>query len=106
MPKVSAEVELVCPHTFTDIAEWAGVRLAHILKIAEVQEEATNLRLTSADGFYANISLEDAMRPESFLAYEWEGETLPIMHGFPLRAVFPGIYGSQWVKWLVKIEVQ
>ena len=62
--------------------------------------------MTGADGYYANISLADAMRPQSFLAYEWEGEPLPIMHGFPLRAILPEIYGSQWVKWLIKIEVQ
>lgn len=106
MPKISAEVVLNCPMTFTDRAEWSGVRLANILKIAGVKEGATRLRLTGADGYFAHVPLEDAMRPESFLAYEWEGETLPIMHGFPLRAVLPDIYGSQWVKWLVKIEVQ
>jgi len=106
MPKITDTPTLVCPQTFFDTAEWSGVRLAYILKLAGVQEGATNVRLSGADGYYANISPEDAMRPESFLAYEWEGEPLPIMHGFPLRAVFPDIYGSQWVKWLLKIEIQ
>jgi DMSO/TMAO reductase YedYZ molybdopterin-dependent catalytic subunit len=106
MPKVTETPTLVCPQTFFDTAEWSGVRLAYILKLAGVQEGATNVRMSGADGYYANISLEDAMRPESFLAYEWEGEPLPIMHGFPLRAVLPDIYGSQWVKWLLEIEIQ
>ena len=106
MPKVTDTPTLVCPQTFFDTAEWSGVRLAYILKLAGVQEGATNVRMKGADGYYANISLEDAMRPESFLAYEWEGEPLPIMHGFPLRAVLPDIYGSQWVKWLLEIEIQ
>ncbi len=106
MPKITDSPTLVCPQTFFDTAEWSGVRLAYILKLAGVHEDAANVRLTGADGYYANVSLEDAMRPESFLAYEWEGEPLPIMHGFPLRAVFPDIYGSQWVKWLLSIEVQ
>jgi DMSO/TMAO reductase YedYZ molybdopterin-dependent catalytic subunit len=34
------------------------------------------------------------------------GQTLPVLQGFPLRAVFPAKYGSFWTKWLVKIEVQ
>jgi len=106
MPKVTDTVTLVCPQTFIDNAEWSGVRLAYILKLAGVQEGATNVRMRGADGYYANISLEDAIRPESFLAYEWEGEPLPIMHGFPLRAVLPEIYGSQWVKWLLEIEIE
>jgi DMSO/TMAO reductase YedYZ molybdopterin-dependent catalytic subunit len=42
---------------------------------------------------------------DSFLAYEWEGEPLPIIHGFPVRAVFPALSGNTWVKWLVEIQV-
>jgi sulfane dehydrogenase subunit SoxC len=44
-------------------------------------------------------------RARCFLAYEWEGKALPALHGFPVRAVFPGLEGNQWVKWLTKIEV-
>lgn len=106
MPKITASPTLVCPQTFFDTAEWSGVRLAYILKLAGVQEGAELIRMTGADGYFANVTLEEAMRPESFLAYEWEGEPLPIMHGFPVRAVFPDIYGSQWVKWLLEIEVR
>ena len=39
----------------------------------------------------------------AFLAYEWAGEPLPVVHGFPVRAVFPESGGSFWVKWLVEI---
>ena len=41
-----------------------------------------------------------------FLAYELRGEPVPILHGFPVRAAFPGLPGFYWVKWLVKIEVK
>ena len=40
-----------------------------------------------------------------FLAYEWEGEPVPILHGFPVRAVFPSLNGNKWVKWLIGIDV-
>jgi sulfane dehydrogenase subunit SoxC len=46
-----------------------------------------------------------AMKPGNFLAYEWEGHALPRLHGFPIRAVLPGLEGNQWVKWIVGIEV-
>jgi DMSO/TMAO reductase YedYZ molybdopterin-dependent catalytic subunit len=45
------------------------------------------------------------MSGEAFLAYEWEQQPVPIIHGFPIRAAFPGLLGANWVKWLVKIEV-
>jgi DMSO/TMAO reductase YedYZ molybdopterin-dependent catalytic subunit len=33
------------------------------------------------------------------------GEPLPRAHGYPLRAIVPGIYGMKHVKWLSKIEL-
>jgi len=72
--------------------------------------------MISADGYQADISLGVAMDQESFLAYELEGQPLPILHGFPLRAVIPsreGLLravipsreGLYWVKWLVELKV-
>jgi DMSO/TMAO reductase YedYZ molybdopterin-dependent catalytic subunit len=49
--------------------------------------------------------LGDASNEENFLAYELSGKPLPILHGFPLRAVFPSMLGSHWVKWLVEIQI-
>ena len=40
------------------------------------------------------------------LAYEWQRQPVPILHGFPLRAVIPDFGGWTWVKWLVGIEVE
>jgi DMSO/TMAO reductase YedYZ molybdopterin-dependent catalytic subunit len=39
------------------------------------------------------------------LAYQMNGEDLPVQHGFPLRAIVPGWYGMASVKWLTSIEV-
>ena len=33
------------------------------------------------------------------------GEKLPKEHGFPLRAIVPGLYGIKNVKWIYEIEV-
>ncbi len=105
MPKLEVRCTLVCPDFFADTATWAGAPLALVLELAGVQAEASNVRLISADGYSTYVSLQVARREESFLAYEWEGEPLPILHGFPIRAVFPEVEGNTWVKWLVEIEV-
>jgi DMSO/TMAO reductase YedYZ molybdopterin-dependent catalytic subunit len=42
---------------------------------------------------------------KNLLAYEWKGEQLSILQGFPVRDVFPESVGSRWVKWLVESEV-
>ncbi len=105
MPRVSASPRLVCPGFFEDQAAWAGSSLAHILDLAGVREEATTIRLVGADRYEATLPLEQALSTEGFLAYEWEGEPLPVLHGFPVRAVFPTFEGNKWVKWVVRIEV-
>ena len=40
-----------------------------------------------------------------FLAYGVNGKTLPKKHGFPLRVVAEGYYGSDWVKYVYKVSV-
>jgi DMSO/TMAO reductase YedYZ molybdopterin-dependent catalytic subunit len=105
MPRIAARPPLVCVGFFTDIASWAGVPLKYVIEKAEVKAGATSVRLIGADNYSASMSMTQATGDGNFLAYEWEGKALPRLHGFPLRAVFPGLEGNQWVKWLIRIEV-
>jgi DMSO/TMAO reductase YedYZ molybdopterin-dependent catalytic subunit len=106
MPKVTTKAVLNCGEIFTDSGTWSGVPIRYILEQAGVQAAATTVGLKSADGYLLLISMEDARDGQNFLAYEMEGKPLPILHGFPLRAVFPNHAGSRWVKWLVEIIVE
>jgi DMSO/TMAO reductase YedYZ molybdopterin-dependent catalytic subunit len=106
LPKITADPELNCPGFFTDYATWAGVSLAELLKLAQPQSGASRINLVAEGGYRAQVDINTAMNPANFLVYELDGKTLPVIHGFPLRAVFPGEYGSTWVKWLVGIEVE
>jgi DMSO/TMAO reductase YedYZ molybdopterin-dependent catalytic subunit len=106
MPRIEVHCNLVCPQTFVDEATWAGVPLERVLAMAKVDSGATGVKLIGADEYTVSISLAEMNSSEdNMLAYEWEGEPLPILHGFPVRAVFPDLVGSRWVKWLVEIEV-
>jgi len=106
LPKVTDDPLLSCRGYFEDVANWSGVLIADILAQAQPIAKATSVTLISADGYQSQIPLEVAMDGESFLAYELEGEVLPILHGFPLRAVIPSREGLYWVKWLVELKVQ
>ena len=39
------------------------------------------------------------------LCYAWDGNTLPVDHGFPLRIWIPDRYGMKQPKWITGIEV-
>jgi DMSO/TMAO reductase YedYZ molybdopterin-dependent catalytic subunit len=105
LPKVETTTTLTCPGFFVDEAIWAGTPIRDVLALAGVQEGVFGLRLIGADGYSTSVPLSTALSETSLLAYEWEGEPLPILHGFPVRAVLPGEPGSSWAKWLVEIKV-
>jgi DMSO/TMAO reductase YedYZ molybdopterin-dependent catalytic subunit len=96
-------------------ARWSGLPLAQLLKQARIRSEATTVVFHGADSgevenlpathFARAIPLEKAMDRSTLLAYEMNGAPLPAEHGFPLRAVVPGWYGMDSVKWLTRIEV-
>jgi DMSO/TMAO reductase YedYZ molybdopterin-dependent catalytic subunit len=106
LPKVTAKPRLVCTGVFVDEATWTGVPLKNILDLAGVQADANDLILTSVDGYRTEVTLKDALQQDSFLAYEVNGQILPVLHGFPIRAVFPDMPGAKWIKWLVEIQVK
>jgi DMSO/TMAO reductase YedYZ molybdopterin-dependent catalytic subunit len=106
LPRVQASPVLNCPGFFVDEATWAGTPIAEVLALTQVQEGASTVEFVSADGYKTSLPLEKAWDRANFLAYEWEGEPLPRLHGFPLRVVIPDAQGNQWTKWLVEISVQ
>ena len=80
--------------------------LEEILQLAGLRPEASVIRLISDDGYAAEITLTEARKAGAYLAYELEGEPIPQLHGFPVRAVLPGITGGKWVKWLTEIQLR
>ena len=94
-------------------ARYKGVRLADVLQRAGISPAGRHVLLDGADqppvptapDFVRSIPIEKAMAPGTLLAYEMNGEPLPAVHGFPLRAIVPGWIGSANVKWLVRVAV-
>jgi DMSO/TMAO reductase YedYZ molybdopterin-dependent catalytic subunit len=105
LPKVQTQVILRCVGVFEDEATWSGPTLAAVLELAGVQAGAKEIKLVSADKYTVAVPLDAAREPQNLLAYELDGHTLPVLHGFPLRAVFPDLTGNKWLKWLVEIQV-
>jgi DMSO/TMAO reductase YedYZ molybdopterin-dependent catalytic subunit len=87
-------------------ALWKGVRLADVLERAGGPGRgAVDLVFTCADNYTDSIPMAKALEKTTILAYEMNGEPLPKLHGFPLRAVVPGIYGMKNAKWIEAIEI-
>jgi DMSO/TMAO reductase YedYZ molybdopterin-dependent catalytic subunit len=85
-------------------ALWEGVTLKKILDMARPRPGIVKAIFFAEDGYSDSIPYSLAASPDVFLAFRMNGEPLPKVHGFPLRAIVPGIYGMKHVKWLSKIE--
>ena len=86
-------------------ANWKGVRLRDLLEKVVPKPEAKVVVFRCADRYHTAIPLEDAMREETLLAYEMNGVPLPTEHGFPIRLLNPGHYGTKNPKWIVNIQL-
>ncbi|MDX6665457.1 MAG: hypothetical protein QOG68_1663 [Solirubrobacteraceae bacterium] len=97
-------------------ARWTGVPLATVLELAGVAPGAQAVVLEGADSgpfcgregefaFARAIPLAKAFARESLLAWAVNDEPLTVRRGGPVRAVIPGWYATDSVKWLTRITV-
>ncbi|MGD1076594.1 MAG: molybdopterin-dependent oxidoreductase [Thermodesulfovibrionales bacterium] len=86
-------------------ALWDGVTLKKIIDKAVSKKGIVKTVFYAEDGYNDSIPYSLSLSEDVFLAYRMNGEPLPTKHGYPLRAIVPGIYGMKNVKWLSKIEL-
>jgi len=87
-------------------AKWGGVKISDLLaNTGGVQPGANYLVFYSVDGYSVGIPLAKGMMEDSILAYSMNDQALPVSHGYPLRAVIPGLYGMMSAKWIRKVSV-
>jgi sulfite oxidase len=93
---------------------WTGVPLREVLLLAGIRQGASHVEFLGLDqverhgkefAFGGSIPLDKAMSQEVLLAFEMNGETLPPVHGYPVRVVVPGCIGARSVKWVSQIIV-
>ena len=86
-------------------ALWDGVTLKKVIEKAVPRTGIVKTAFFAEDGYSDSIPYPLSLSEDVFLAFRMNGEPLPRKHGYPLRAVVPGIYGMKHVKWLSKIEL-
>ena len=93
-------------------ARWSGVRLKEVIRESwdgKTSFEVVFTGLTRDWIMGSCIILQEALNwkalhPDTLLAYEMNGQALPIQHGYPLRLIVPGWYGVASVKWLKSVS--
>jgi len=97
-------------------AAWEGVSMSYLLKEAGAAGDAASALLEGADSgallpesprlpYCQLVPIGKCLQPESMVALKLNGLFLPRRRGFPARALFPGWYAMNSVKWLQRIVV-
>ena len=103
---------LAWKHGAVGNARWTGVRVRDLLEAAGVRPGVRHLHAAGADDprpgeppFLRSLPIEKAI-DDAIVAYEMNGEALPVLHGAPARLVVPGWAGEHWMKWLTRLSAR
>ena len=98
MPSVEEFATLECVSNkiggeLISTAVWKGIRLKDLLEKAQVMPSGKYIVFRCYDGYDVGIPLERGLFDGSILAYDMNGASLTAEHGYPVRAIVPGLYG-------------
>lgn len=110
MPKQEQITEHFCIQGWSGVARWGGVPMRHILDLVKPTSHARYAVFYAfsegADGgiYYDAHNMANMAHKLTLLAYEMNGEPLPMLHGAPLRLRCENELGFKMVKWIRAIE--
>lgn len=110
LPKSEQITKHNCIQGWSAVAEWGGVHLREILKLARPLKNAKYIVFVAYDedpdgiAYHEIFSLHEVKKPQTILAYEMNYQTLPIVHGAPIRLRIETKLGYKMVKYIKEIR--
>ncbi|MEC4813057.1 MAG: molybdopterin-dependent oxidoreductase [Scytonema sp. PMC 1069.18] len=105
LPLTSMIIRHVCVEGWAAIVQWAGVRLRDLVALARPHANVRYVYFISADGYYSSWDIASALHPQTLMAYQKNGEPLPVDNGAPLRLASPIKLGYKQSKWVTQIKL-
>ncbi|TLP81712.1 sulfite oxidase [Maribacter sp. ACAM166] len=97
-------------------ATWTGIRLRDVLEDVGMKDDAVYIGYHAADVHLSRdpdkepisrgAPMPKALQDETLLAFQMNGEDIPIAHGYPLRLVAGGWPASVSGKWVNRISIR
>ncbi|PAF51092.1 molybdopterin containing oxidoreductase [Helicobacter sp. 13S00401-1] len=94
---------------------WTGVRLKDVLESCGIKKDAVYIGYYGADTSLSGngevpisrgVPMHKALEDETLIAWQYEGQDIPYMNGYPLRLAIGGWPASVAGKWLVRVVVR
>lgn len=97
-------------------AKWTGVRLKDILQDVGLKKDAMYVGYYGKDLHLSGdvnkhpisrgVPMAKALQEETLLAFQMNGEDIPVVHGYPLRLVAGGWPASASGKWIDRLSIR
>lgn len=97
-------------------ASWTGVRLRDVLEDVGIMSDAVYIGYHAIDTHLSGDSAKEpisrgvpmhkALQDETLIAFQMNGEDIPLAHGFPLRLIAGGWPASASGKWINRISIR
>jgi DMSO/TMAO reductase YedYZ molybdopterin-dependent catalytic subunit len=108
LPQHTARLPIACVEGWSVEADWRGVRLRDVLRLAGVSGDA-RIRVESLErqGRYRTSRVDPPhwRDPLTLLALDLNGEPLALDHGHPCRLIAPNRPGVMQTKWVHRLVV-
>lgn len=107
LPKAEQVCDFHCVTTWSKYdVRWGGVKFRTIAELVRPKPGVTHLIQECSDGYTTNIPLNELTGDDVMLAYELEGQPLPLEHGGPMRFIVPHLYAWKSSKFLMGLRFQ
>ena len=104
MRSVSQRVDHFCVEGWTARAEWTGVRVSELARVAGVTSDAQYVDFQSFDSdYHESWDVDSALHPQTLVAYGMDRAMLGPGHGAPARVHSPVKLGYKNTKYLTKV---
>ena len=104
LPHITQKVDHFCVEGWNARAEWTGVRVSDIARLAGLTPDAGFVDFQSFDDdYHESWDIDSAMHPQTLVAYGMDGHMLGPQHGAPARVHSPVKLGYKNTKYLTKV---
>jgi DMSO/TMAO reductase YedYZ molybdopterin-dependent catalytic subunit len=105
LPQVSQITRHICIEGWSAIGKWEGVLFSDFLKLTGADTTAKYVSFQCADDYSTSIDMPTALHPQTQLTLNYDGQTLPLKYGFPMKLRMPTKLGYKNPKHIAAITI-
>ena len=104
LPRITQKVDHFCVEGWNARAEWSGVRVSDLARLAGATSDAQYVDFAGFDkDYHESWDMASAMHAQTLVAYGMDGRLLTPGHGAPARVHSPVKLGYKNTKYLTRI---